>query len=71
MESITCAWGIVISPMIPQDFPPCYYSSMRNLRVEESKHRRIGASISKKIPNLSISGPSFDIQVEELRQALS
>ncbi len=33
MESITCAWGIVISPMIPQDFPPCYYSSMRNLAV--------------------------------------
>jgi hypothetical protein len=23
------AWRIVISPMIPQDFPPCYYSSMR------------------------------------------
>jgi hypothetical protein len=32
----SCAWRIVISPMIPQDFPPCYYSSMRNLRVEES-----------------------------------
>jgi hypothetical protein len=28
-----CAWRIVISPMIPQDFPPCYYSSMRNLAV--------------------------------------
>jgi hypothetical protein len=26
-------WRIVISPMIPQDFPPCYYSSMRNLAV--------------------------------------
>jgi hypothetical protein len=25
------AWRIVISPMIPQDFPSCYYSSMRNL----------------------------------------
>ena len=31
-----CAWRIVILPMIPQDFPSCYYSSMRNLRVEES-----------------------------------
>jgi hypothetical protein len=30
------AWRIVILPMIPQDFPSCYYSSMRNLRVEES-----------------------------------
>ena len=30
---LTCAWRIVISPMIPQDFPPCYYSSMRNLAV--------------------------------------
>jgi len=29
----TCAWRIVISPMIPQDIPPCYYSSMRNLAV--------------------------------------
>jgi len=28
-----CAWRIVISPMIPQDFPSCYYSSMRNLAV--------------------------------------
>jgi hypothetical protein len=27
------AWRIVISPMIPQDFPSCYYSSMRNLAV--------------------------------------
>jgi hypothetical protein len=31
----TCAWRIVISPMIPQDFPPCYYSSMRiRIRLE-------------------------------------
>ncbi len=30
---MTCAWRIVISPMIPQDFPSCYYSSMRNLAV--------------------------------------
>src|SRR5205085_11760230 len=29
----TCAWRIVISLMIPQDFPSCYYSSMRNLAV--------------------------------------
>jgi hypothetical protein len=28
-----CAWRIVISPMIPRDFPSCYYSSMRNLAV--------------------------------------
>ena len=26
-------WRIVISPMIPQDFPSCYYSAMRNLAV--------------------------------------
>ena len=29
----SCAWRIVISPMIPQDFPSCYYPSMRNLAV--------------------------------------
>src|SRR6266513_4602234 len=28
---MTCAWRIVISPMIHQDFPSCYYSSIRNL----------------------------------------
>jgi putative transposase len=28
-----CPWRIVISPMIPQDSPPCYHSSMRNLAV--------------------------------------
>jgi hypothetical protein len=28
-----CGWRIVISPMIPQDFSSCYYSSMRNLAV--------------------------------------
>jgi len=33
LPSAACAWRIVISPMIPQDFPPCYYSSMRNLAV--------------------------------------
>src|SRR6516164_11591030 len=30
---VACAWRIVISPMIPQDFPSCYHSSMRNLAV--------------------------------------
>jgi hypothetical protein len=29
----TCGWRIVISPMIPQDSPSCYHSSMRNLAV--------------------------------------
>src|SRR6516162_2664641 len=29
----SCGWRIVISPMIPQNFPSCYYSSMRNLAV--------------------------------------
>jgi hypothetical protein len=33
MTPMACAWRIVISPMIPQDFPLCYYSSMRNLAV--------------------------------------
>jgi hypothetical protein len=27
------AWRIVFSPMIPQDLPSCYHSSMRNLAV--------------------------------------
>ena len=30
---LSCAWRIVISPMIPQDFASCSYSSMRNLAV--------------------------------------
>jgi hypothetical protein len=29
----TCGWRIVISPMIPRDFPSCYHPSMRNLTV--------------------------------------
>src|SRR6266480_4763900 len=29
----TCGWRIVISPMIPQNSPPCYHSSMRHLVV--------------------------------------
>ena len=29
----TYGWRIVISPMIPQDSPPCYHSSMRHLVV--------------------------------------
>jgi hypothetical protein len=33
MAGVRCAWRIVISPMIPQDFPSCYYLSMRNLAV--------------------------------------
>ena len=33
MKVRACAWRIVISPMIPQEFPSCYYSSMRNLAV--------------------------------------
>jgi hypothetical protein len=42
LEKITCPWRIdivavsgefVISPMIPQDFPSGYHSSMRNLVV--------------------------------------
>jgi hypothetical protein len=32
-SSRRCAWRIVISPMILQDFSSCYYSSMRNLAV--------------------------------------
>jgi putative transposase len=28
-----CAWRIVISPMIPQDFPSCYDSAMSNLVI--------------------------------------
>ena len=32
-DAITCGWRIVISPMIPQDSPSCYHSSMRNLAV--------------------------------------
>jgi hypothetical protein len=28
-----CLWRIVISPVIPQDFPPCYHASMRHLVV--------------------------------------
>ncbi len=28
-----CGWRIVLSPIIPQDFPPCYDSAMRNLVV--------------------------------------
>src|ERR1700730_18456889 len=30
---MTCAWRIVISPMIPQQFPSCYYYWMCNLAV--------------------------------------
>ncbi len=30
---VACGWRIVISPMIPQDSPSCYDSSMRNLAV--------------------------------------
>jgi hypothetical protein len=33
MQSATCGWRIVISPMIPQDSPSCYDSWMRNLAV--------------------------------------
>jgi len=33
LAGLTCGWRIVISPMIPQNFPSCYYSSMRNLAV--------------------------------------
>ncbi|PYU83828.1 MAG: hypothetical protein DMG50_06760 [Acidobacteria bacterium] len=29
----TCGWRIAISPMIRQDFPSCYHSSMRHLVV--------------------------------------
>jgi len=29
----TCGWRIVISPIIPSDFPSCYDSAMRNLAV--------------------------------------
>src|SRR5260370_20492534 len=29
----SCAWRIVISPIIPYDSPPCYHSSMRHLVV--------------------------------------
>jgi hypothetical protein len=29
----TCGCRIVISPIIPYDSPPCYYSSMRHLVV--------------------------------------
>jgi len=32
-ELLTCAWRIVISPIIPYDSPPCYHSSMRHLFV--------------------------------------
>ena len=32
-KELTCGWRIVISPMIPQDSPSCYHSSMRNLAV--------------------------------------
>jgi putative transposase len=28
-----CGWRIVISPIIPYDFPSCYYSSMRHLVI--------------------------------------
>jgi hypothetical protein len=28
-----CGWRIVSSPMIPQDSPSCYHSSMRNLAI--------------------------------------
>ena len=29
----SCAWRIVISPIIPQDSLPCYHSSMRHLVI--------------------------------------
>jgi hypothetical protein len=66
-----CAWRIVISPMIPQDFPYCYYSStLLGLHKVLSKQRTACSSPRNRRRKPGPNGPSVELihAVVEMKQ---